>query len=210
MFWYENGQKKYEGKFKDGKRHGLWMIWHANGQKKSEKNYKDDQEVKGSEKFWNSKGEPVDSLEETELDGVNYEEIVTRDGIGFHGGSDTPYTGNVFAFYLNGEREMEGSLKDGKWHGPSILYYKNGQRRIKENWKNGETDGLWVEWYENGQKEKEGNLKKGKVDGLVILWHENGQKKGEVNWANGEIVEVSEKYWNNKGEPVESIEEADK
>ncbi len=37
-------------------------------------------------------------------------------------------------------------------------------------------------------------------------WHENGQKFYEVNFKNGE--RISEKYWNNKGEPVDSQEEA--
>ena len=43
-------------------------IWYKpsnyHGGKKYEANYKDGKLVEGSEKFWNSKGEPVDSLEE--------------------------------------------------------------------------------------------------------------------------------------------------
>ena len=38
---YENGQKKLEGNFKDGKREGLHTMWHENGQKKLEGNFKD-------------------------------------------------------------------------------------------------------------------------------------------------------------------------
>ena len=39
--WYENGQKKSEGNFKDGKRHGLSTQWYENGQKQMEGNWKD-------------------------------------------------------------------------------------------------------------------------------------------------------------------------
>ena len=39
--WYLNGQKEWEGNYKDGLRDGLWTEWYENGQKKSEKNYKD-------------------------------------------------------------------------------------------------------------------------------------------------------------------------
>ena len=38
---YENGQKKSEGKIKDGKEDGKWTYLYENGQIKSEENYKD-------------------------------------------------------------------------------------------------------------------------------------------------------------------------
>ena len=60
--------------------------------------------------------------------------------------------------------------------------------------------------YENGQK-TEANLKDGKRDGLIVLWHENGQKALEQKYKDGE--EISAKYWNRKGEPVDSFEEAE-
>ena len=60
--------------------------------------------------------------------------------------------------------------------------------------------------YENGQK-TEANLKDGKRDGLIVLWHENGQKALEQKYKDGE--EISAKYWNRKGESVDSFEEAE-
>ena len=39
--WYENGKKKFEGTFKDGKPVGLLTNWFDNGQKKEEMNFKD-------------------------------------------------------------------------------------------------------------------------------------------------------------------------
>jgi antitoxin component YwqK of YwqJK toxin-antitoxin module len=63
-----------------------------------------------------------------------------------------------------------------------------------------------VFWYENGQKASEGTYKDGKFNGLETMWHENGQKKSEVSWKDN--VEGSAKYWNSKGEPVDSFEEA--
>jgi hypothetical protein len=60
--WYENGQKQSEVNLKDGKPDGLSVGWHENGQNFSEINYKDGTLI--SSKFWNSKGEEVDSVEE--------------------------------------------------------------------------------------------------------------------------------------------------
>ena len=39
--WHENGQKSYEGNFKDSKPDGLMTSWYENGQKWWEENYKD-------------------------------------------------------------------------------------------------------------------------------------------------------------------------
>jgi antitoxin component YwqK of YwqJK toxin-antitoxin module len=63
-FHHENGQKRSEGNYKDGKAEGLWVSWHENGQKSWEGNLKEGEEVEGSAKYWNSKGEPVDTIEE--------------------------------------------------------------------------------------------------------------------------------------------------
>ena len=62
VWYYENGRKHLESSWKDGKENGLWLMWHENGQKFVKENYKDGEKV--SAKYWNSKGEPVDSVEE--------------------------------------------------------------------------------------------------------------------------------------------------
>jgi hypothetical protein len=66
--------------------------------------------------------------------------------------------------------------------------------------------------YEGDERwqEKEGNFKDGKQDGLFTAWHKNGQKAGEANFKDGKLVEGSKKFWNSKGEPVDSEEEANK
>ncbi len=38
------------------------------------------------------------------------------------------------------------------------------------------------------------------------MWHENGQKMNESTYKDGELI--SEKWWNAKGEEVETEEEA--
>ena len=68
VMWYENEQKEFEANFKDGKCEGLVEEWHENGQKKWEANCKEGKPVKGSEKFWNSKGVSVDTVEEAEAE----------------------------------------------------------------------------------------------------------------------------------------------
>ena len=53
--WFENGQKSFEGTYKDGKSDGLWIGWFENGQKENEVTYKYGEivEVIG---MWNKNG----------------------------------------------------------------------------------------------------------------------------------------------------------
>ena len=62
--------------------------------------------------------------------------------------------------------------------------------------------------HKNGLKKRVENYKNGKKDGVQIHWHENGQKLREAHYKDG--VVISEKYWNSKGQSVDSIEEAEK
>ena len=62
--------------------------------------------------------------------------------------------------------------------------------------------------YAQKRKLRETNYKDGKKDGLSVYWHENGHKWLEENYKDHEVVSM--KLWNSKGEPVESMEEAQK
>ena len=66
--------------------------------------------------------------------------------------------------------------------------------------------GWGKEMYDSGQAEVLVRVKDGKRDGVAMFWHENGQKALEGTFKDGE--EVSVKYWNSKGEEVETEEEA--
>jgi antitoxin component YwqK of YwqJK toxin-antitoxin module len=39
--YFDNGQKREEGSYKNGKKDGLWNTWRKNGQRKVDVNYKD-------------------------------------------------------------------------------------------------------------------------------------------------------------------------
>lgn len=64
--WHKNGFKKSKAEWKDGKENGLEVLWHLNGEKKSERIWEYGKVVKGSKKFWNWKGHPVDSWEKAQ------------------------------------------------------------------------------------------------------------------------------------------------
>ena len=113
---------------------------------------------------------------------VDSESLPERDGLIYH--DDKPYSGWGKEMYDSDQAFRLAEIKDGK------------------------PNGLMIEWHENGQKAGEGTLKDGEPHGLYLRWHENGQKAAEATLKDGELV--SAKYWNRKGEEVETAEEARK
>ena len=43
--FYDNGQRKFDGRYRKGLMNGKWTYYHENGQKRTEANYKDGEEI---------------------------------------------------------------------------------------------------------------------------------------------------------------------
>ena len=135
---------------------------------------------------------------------VDMESLEERDGLSYL--NNEPYSGWAKTMSDSGYGKGLTQFKDGKISGLYTTWYENGQKKDELTYKDGQLDGLWTRWYENGQKSSEETYKDGKSDGPHTSWHENGQKAAEGTSKDGE--EVSGKYWNSKGEEVETAAEA--
>jgi len=87
---YENGQKRSETNWKDGKMDGLWISWHENGQKGAETNFKD--------------GKPDGQTIAWHDNGQKQSEANWKDG---------KLNGLKTTWYKNGQKFMKGNWKDG-------------------------------------------------------------------------------------------------
>ena len=118
--WYDNGEKEYEGYYKNGYRDGLWKGWHDSGQLWKEGFYFYDKK-EGTWIYWYLNG--------------NKQELKTyRNG---------KLNGPIKKWYSNGQQKMEGLYKEineygisskyGKW-----VYYLNesGTTRISKYYAN--------------------------------------------------------------------------
>ena len=92
-----------------------------------------------------------------------------------------------------GKRLRSTAGGDGK----GTTWYENGQKEKEGTYKDGEFDGKWTSWYENGQKIREGTYKNGEPDGLTTTWHENGQKWLEGTYKDG--VLITAECWDEDG-----------
>ncbi len=115
---------------------------------------------------------------------VDRDSLQTRNGLYYLLNESQPYGGWVRRVYDSGQVEGLTRLKDGK------------------------QVGLMTYWHENGQKSVEVTFKDGELDGRRTYWHKNGQKRAEATYKDGE--RVSGKWWNRKGEEVETAEDARK
>ena len=70
--WYENGQKQFEANFKDGKPDGLNLGWHENGQKSGEANFKDGK-PNGVMVLWHENGQKSQEGKVLRYRGKRYE-----------------------------------------------------------------------------------------------------------------------------------------
>ena len=111
-------------------------------------------------------------------------------------------------WYDSGQKKHEGALKDGKRQGFWTFWHENGQKKMEITYKDGKRDGLRTRWHENGQKRQESTFKDDLEHGLWTSWHDNEQKRNETIYKDGEVI--SAKWWNSKGEEVETKEEAEK
>jgi len=164
---------------------GKYFFFHYNGQKREEGNLKQGKQD-GLQTEWYENGQKKE------------------EGIWKNGKQDVLQT----RWYENGQKKNEANIKYGKLDGLWSEWYENGQKKVETNYKDGKIDGLGVEWHENGQKKAEGTIKDGERNGLFALWHKNGKKKWEAQFKDNSVDADSIKYWNSKGEPVDSEEEA--
>ena len=155
---YENGEKKLEGSYKDGKEDGLWTYWTENGQKRLEGTWKDG-EYDGLHTVWYEDGQ-----KKWELTYDNGKEVGLHT---FWGKNDEKeYKGKYFIR----DRDNDPSLLNG-----SYFSFDDGEL-IHSRFKNGTEDGVWTTWYENRQKKFEVTIKDGeKVSSKE--WNEDGSVK---------------------------------
>ena len=115
--------------------------------------------------------------------GTTMDDLVTKKGLHYKNifkmFIGVPFTGKVTG-------KEQGSIKNGKRHGPWVFYWDNGKLRVKGTYKNGKReDGPWVSYHDTGQLHHKGTYKDGKLDGPWIGYHYNGQLHWKGTYKDG-------------------------
>jgi uncharacterized protein len=112
--WYENGQRKYDGKYLNSLMDGKWVFYRADGSIQKEINYQNGSK-EGRSVTWYLNGNK--ELEENYIDGL--------------------LNGRFVSYRLDGKIEHESNFVNGIKHGKSVWWNGNGAMRLEHNYEYG-------------------------------------------------------------------------
>ncbi len=125
--WYRNGQKKTEGHFDDGKRHGTFISWDEEGNKLEEVNYQNDLRH-GKLRKWYENGQL--ELEAEYQNGDQY--------------------GEETIWYENGNKEQVAYYKDGYLDDKKTFWREDGSKQHECEYLEGMKHGAEIFFNEEG------------------------------------------------------------
>lgn len=225
IFFGEDGKKKTETNFVDGKRSGLVKRWYPSGNLQEESKY-DNNAIIYTKSYYDRKNGPMSSKvsynlqygeERTEwslnnkvISKVRSSDTVHVDIVlnGYYEFLDNEKETHVHykngvkngkeeIFYLNGKLWEETNYKLGKFNGSHKKWYRNGQMALSENYRNSVKDGAERKWYDSGQKHYEYHYKNGVKSGMWIMWYKNGNLAEKTNYKNGNPYGTVIRYYDN-------------
>lgn len=199
--YYETGELKSEGKYKNGKRTGDWLFYYRDGKEEQRGTYR--------------QGKPDGDWKWTYNNGQTWREEVFYDGL--EEGLSIEYndTGKVVSKgnYMSGEKEgdwfqdlgdnrEEGTYIAGLRNGTWKHYYTSGQLKFVGRFEQGVETGKHIYYYENGQVEEVGNYKFGLKEGDWFSFNQEGMQTRVITYKQGEAIRID-------GEKVVQAENGD-
>ena len=196
---YDNGQKKYQGVFRENEKHGKWDYWYSNGIKEREEEYVNGL-AHGKWQYWDSRGKKCGQAAFVAGTGVRvlrYENGNKEREERFKNGKKD---GKWFYWFEDGKPEKELEFKGGLAHGVAKGWFASGIQEFDYNWFEGKPHGKCLEWYPSGNKKDEGAFERG--SGTVIRFSDDsGKKLVEQNYKDdrlhGKLI-----IWNREGAVV--------
>jgi len=121
--------------------------------------------------------------------------MTNKNGTWYLKDNSIPYSGKFIDYYLNGKKQGEGTLSNGKLKGKRLMYYVNGNLSDEIVYENGLPNGTEKRFYENETLMQKGEFKNGKENGIWEMYHPNGQLKQRTNFVNGKMDGESLSYY---------------
>lgn len=187
--YYETGELRSQGKYKDGGREGEWIFYYQNGKEEQRGTY--------------HKGKPDGNWKWTYPNGQTWREEVFYDGLEEGMAIEYSDSGKVVAKgnYLSGEREgdwlidlgddrEEGTYIAGQRNGIWKHYYPSGRLKFEGKFEQGVETGKHTYFYEKGQVQEVGSFKFGLKEGDWVKFDEEGIQTGILTYKLGELIKV--------------------
>jgi antitoxin component YwqK of YwqJK toxin-antitoxin module len=164
--FHENGQKKFNGRYRNGIKNGKWKWWNEDGVIDSTGSYKNGL-MHGQWKFYFSNGNLEGKGQYRDGNGTERGDT----GISRHGRH-----GKWTFWYESGVLKTEQNWKNGKFEKLGTTWFENGKKSYEATYKDDVQIGKYTDWYDNGQKMYEGTFKNGDLISEKC-WDEDGNEK---------------------------------
>jgi antitoxin component YwqK of YwqJK toxin-antitoxin module len=177
-YYYESGKLKMRGQLRGNSNYGMWKYYYENGQVSMEGNiYNGKREGEWRFYFESSAKKSIGNFKNGEKLGIwnHYYEDGTLKAQAYY----EEDLGFYKEFYNNGNVKVQGYKINGKSDSTWIYFYENGIKQADGRYKEGLRSGLWSYFYENGNISASGYYENGDKDGQWTYYHENGKKSSE-------------------------------
>jgi antitoxin component YwqK of YwqJK toxin-antitoxin module len=185
-YYYDNGNFKYKGSYKNSIQSGISKWYYPNGQIEKSSMYENGYLTKTTDYLKNGvvniiniyKSDSLFSRQQARDINGN---ITLRNG-----------TGKIINYYDSGEIEYEGEYVNSKRTGIAKWYYKNGHLEKSTLYNNGLRMEVLESFDKNGKERDPGTLKDG--NGTWIDYGENGEIENIDNYTNGKKTKPNKSY----------------
>lgn len=207
-FW-PNGKPKWEGRYVDDKRQGIFKEFDANGTLKSMDKFDQDvvqeqaDEVKllsiRNSYHGNGKVSSIGSFsKQGSKEGLfrYFDEAGKPTAAAIYQGDRKVSEGEVSEvgalqghwteYYGTGEKRAEGEYKDGKKDGPWTFFHREGQVEQKGIYVNGLPQGEWFWFFPSGARHREEHYRKGREDGASAEYDSTGAVITQGEYIDGQ------------------------
>lgn len=197
--FYDSGELKKEGHYKNNKRVGEWKQYYKNGQVSKAYSYNDGKYNDASISYYeNGIISHKTELEDDVYVSFRYYESGNLD-------SKRQYKSGYFkSYYENGAKEIEANYFEFELVGEWKKYYENGKLEWLVTYKDGYRNGVYKNYNENGDLIVEGTTVKDKVDGEEKRYLPGNVLEWKGNYTKGILSNTWVKY-DAKGKKIEKI-----
>ncbi|MBR9997352.1 MAG: toxin-antitoxin system YwqK family antitoxin [Cyclobacteriaceae bacterium] len=189
-YYYESGKLKMRGGLRGNTNYGLWRFYFENGNVSMEGEiYNGQREGKWNFYFENGLLKSSGEFKNGERCGIwnHYYEDKSIKAQAYYKGEHGLYR----EFYADGKIRMEGFNLNGKSDSLWTYYYENGIKQAEGRYKEGHRNGEWTYFHENGNISANGTYDMGIKSGKWTYFHENGKVSSEGEEREGK----KEGYW---------------
>lgn len=184
-YYYESGSVKALGEYKRNAQNGFWSYYYENGQTSMEGKMLDGKKTDYWKTYFEnnivkSEGNYVKGKQDGNWN--FYNELGERKGTA---NLNNGY-GEYSEYFPSGALKANGFIKNGVSDSVWTYYHENGQKKAEGREKNGVKVGEWKSYHNNGVLAEEGSYKQGKPTGNWKFYHKNGKLSAEGNQDDGQ------------------------